>query len=204
MPFSRAWRYWSRRLLRAVLQPHDSPRQIAGGAAIGMFVGMTPTFGLHMIMAALLATMARCSRLPAILFVYVTNPFTVLPIYGFCYQAGCWVLRPMGFKPLTFRVVRETLASVPKDAQWTFWRTFYQDAHAVLKLGWTGVAPLCLGTVLVGAVAGVMTYWFVLRLVTGHRILKAQRVALRAQKRIERIRRKQELERGNNGNYGNL
>ncbi len=195
MPISRAWRYWSRRLLRVVLQARDSPRQIAGGAAIGTFVGITPTLGLHMILAVLIATAARCSRLPALICVYITNPITALPIWGLCYKVGCWILIPMGFVPLTFKSIRAQLAVVPEGGHWNFWHTCYLEMQTTLKLGWRGMAPLALGSLVVGAFAAVAAYWIVLRLVTGHRLLKAQRVALRAQKRIARVRRQQEFDR---------
>lgn len=56
--------------------------------AVGGFVVFSPTFGFQMIGAALLATLLRASRAAAIVSVWLTNPFTALPIYVMTYRAG--------------------------------------------------------------------------------------------------------------------
>lgn len=193
MSLSRASRYYSRRLLRVILQRHDSPRQIAGGVALGTLVGFMPTIGGQMISAALLATLFRVSRIPAVVMVYITNPFTAIPIYGACYLLGVAILKPFGFEALALAEVKSFFVT-PEEADWTFWQMIYYKLMMMFNLGWKGMAPLWLGCLLIGAIAAVIMYWVALRVVTGHRLLKAQRVMLRAQRRLERIRREQAQE----------
>ena len=50
------------------------PEEIAKGVALGIFIGMTPTFGFQMAIALLFAYLLRENRLAAILGVWVTNP----------------------------------------------------------------------------------------------------------------------------------
>lgn len=81
------WRFWYR-----VIILKSSPTRIAGGLALGVFVGLTPTIGFQMLIAALLAPLFRCNPLSAMAGVYITNPVTFIPIYAFNYEVGCAIL----------------------------------------------------------------------------------------------------------------
>ena len=52
------------------------PEEIAKGVALGIFIGMTPTFGFQMAIALFFAYLLRENRLAAILGVWITNPVT--------------------------------------------------------------------------------------------------------------------------------
>lgn len=192
MTISRAARYYFHRLVRATLRVNDSPRQIAGGVAIGVAVGFSPAMGAQLIIAPLIATLFRCSRIPSFIFTFINNPFTAFPIYYACYGVGVRMMRPFGFTPLAFERVRAMMAT-PEDAG--FWKMIYLKLVNLAGLGWSGIAPLCLGCTVVGVVAGAIMYYVSLRFVTGHRLLKAQRMANRAKRRLERVRARQALER---------
>ena len=184
---SRRTRYYLRRLLRSVLRTNDSPRQIAGGVAVGMMVAFSPTMGLQMFLAALVATVLKCSRLPAVIVVYITNPFTAIPIYLSCYVIGVGILRPFGFT-LDVEQVRRLLV---RPEEWGFWELIYQKLADIFALGWNVFAPLWLGCLIVGGIGAAIAYQVSLRFVTGHRLIKAERMARRAQRRLERIRQEQ-------------
>jgi len=55
--------------------------------AIGVFIGMSPLLGIHTILGLLAAWLFRLNRLITIVGVYVTNPWTIVPIYSF----GTWI-----------------------------------------------------------------------------------------------------------------
>jgi hypothetical protein len=188
MTISRAIRYYVTRFVRNVLRANDSPRQIAGGVAIGTLVGFMPTMGGQMISAALIATLFRCSRIPAMAMVYITNPFTAVPIYGSCYFFGVALMKPFGFEPLEFARVRELFVR-PEEVG--FWGVIYEKLGKLFELGWNGLAPLWLGCMVGGVFASVIMYYVALRFVTGHRLLKAQRQAMRAKERLDRVRTRQ-------------
>ena len=185
---SRRTRHYYRRLVRSILRTNDSPRQIAGGVAVGMFFAFTPTVGFQMILAALFATILRCSRLPALVVVYVTNPFTAIPIFSVCYVLGVGVIERFGFRTLRFESIQKFLVC-PED--WGFWETIYRKLIEMSALGWEGLLPLWLGGVIAGGTSAAVAYYVTLRFVTGHRLLKAQRMARRAQRRLELIRERQ-------------
>lgn len=179
-------------LFRRVLHMKASSRQIAGGVAIGVLIAFTPTLGIQMVLAALVATLFSCSQLPAVVAVQITNAFTVIPIYGFCYVLGVWLLKPFGFPRVDAERIRQILVG-PKDMG--IWEAMYNKMLDLSSLGWDAVAPLWVGGVVVGLVAAAVSYSITLRLVTGHRLITAERMARRAQRRLERIRREQALER---------
>ena len=86
------WWVGPRTLLRRILTLDDTPHSIAMGVTVGMFIGMTPTVGIQMllvvIVAALTSPFFRFNRLAALLTVYVTNPITTVPVYYFNYKVG--------------------------------------------------------------------------------------------------------------------
>ena len=59
-----------------------SPAALAGGTAIGVFVGLTPTMPLHTILIVFLSLVTRTSTLAGIIASWIVcNPLTYLPIY---------------------------------------------------------------------------------------------------------------------------
>ena len=192
---SRRMVFYLRRLVRRVIQSNDSSRQIAGGIAIGVFIAFTPTIGFQVILAVLLATLLGCSRLPAIVAVYITNPFTAVPIYLFCFIVGAGLLRPFGIV-VDIEQVKMLLV---RSKDMGLWQTAYSKLLDVFTLGWHAFAPLWLGCMVVGAAAAAVAYHISLRLVTGHRLIKAERMARRAKMRLERIQREQAMERAREG-----
>ena len=98
------------------------PEEIAKGVALGIFIGMTPTFGFQMAIALLFAYLLRENRLAAILGVWVTNPVTAPVIYAVEYEMGRLLLG----MPRT---------SLPTEFTWSAyadlgWNILYSD------LGW--------------------------------------------------------------------
>ena len=192
----RIWQSRLRRILRRILSSHHSPRQIAAGAALGILIGFTPLMGLHMILAAVLSTFFGFSRLASVPMVYITIPVTAPFVYPGCYLLGVWMLRPFGFHVLSPAKVR-ALFVLPDGPG--LWSAVWIKLQELFSLGWEGLAPLWLGCLVVGSVSAIAMYYASLRFVTGHRLLKAQRMALRAQQRLERIRHRQEEERREGG-----
>lgn len=58
------------------LRLNDPPEKIARGAAIGVFMGIFPTFGAGIILALAAASLMRVNRAAAALGSLVMNPFT--------------------------------------------------------------------------------------------------------------------------------
>lgn len=59
-----------------------SPQALAGGTAVGVFVGLTPTMPLHTVLIVFLSLITRTSTLAGIIASWIVcNPLTYLPIY---------------------------------------------------------------------------------------------------------------------------
>ena len=75
------WRKSRRFIVHRVLHADDTPHRIALGVAAGLFIGLTPTVGFQMVLAVALAAALRANKVVCIPMVWITNPFTIIPIY---------------------------------------------------------------------------------------------------------------------------
>ena len=170
-----------RRWARSIVHARGTPEAVAVGVAVGLFVAMTPTLGFQMIIAAFLTTIVGASRVPAILVVWITNPLTAVPVYGFCYQVGAGFLRHWfkihapGWAVASSRFAALFHCTGVKE----MWRDFLDMLHVSAQLA----APLWTGCILVGLLTGLVSYPVVLRLVKGHRLMQAQKRAKRLERR---------------------
>lgn len=67
-----------RSLVSKLLNLHDAPHSLAGGVAIGMFMGFTPLFGLKTLLCVGVAYVLRCNPIAAVIAVSlhdVVTPF---------------------------------------------------------------------------------------------------------------------------------
>jgi uncharacterized protein (DUF2062 family) len=136
-----------RTLLRYVLSQDDTPHHIALGASIGMFVGLTPTPGVQMLLVLAIYYVCRpvftFNRPAGLAAVYVSNPLTAVPLAWLSYQVG----RLFVGGDLT-RAELEALL-VHDGVGW--WEAF---THLVVDLGWAYL----IGSLVVAAAGGLLTY----------------------------------------------
>ena len=151
----------SRPVLRWIVKLRSSPRAIAGGLGLGTFVAFTPTMGIQLILAVILATIFNCNRPASMIPVWITNPITVAPIYTFNYWLGC---RFVGGPPLA--EVSDLFVDIGKTmAHLEFW-DIKEQILAVLHMGRDILIPLLVGSIAIGAVTGLATYLFSLKLLS--------------------------------------
>ncbi len=143
-----------RPVLRWVLRLRSSPKAIAGGLALGTFVAFTPTFGVQIVLTVLLATMCNMNRGAAVIPVWITNPFTIAPIYTFNYWIGVQLVDgpPLAEVSGLFADIGRTMARLE------FW-DIKDQALAILQISDEVLIPLLLGSCLVGLVCGVIVYF---------------------------------------------
>ena len=96
---------WLTPLIRAYerfLKIRGHPREIALGMALGLFIGMTPVMGLHMIIAVPLAALFKWSKISAGIGVWITNAVTAPFIYYITWLVGARLIgieKPSGMDP---------------------------------------------------------------------------------------------------------
>ena len=74
--------------IQKVLHADDTPHAIALGAAIATLIAFLPLIGLQTVLAVGIAAMFRANKAVCIPIVWITNPFTLVPIYGACFGLG--------------------------------------------------------------------------------------------------------------------
>ncbi|MDY0094366.1 MAG: DUF2062 domain-containing protein [Candidatus Vecturithrix sp.] len=124
---NRRWRrYFSRKTFTSLLSRgihalsalEGEPHKIAQGFALGIFVGMTPTMGIQMLIAGFLAALLKWNPISAMMGVWITTPATAPVIYGTTYIVGAKIYTCFtGDRlPLRFRLrdIFEMLAKTPK------------------------------------------------------------------------------------------
>ena len=169
-----SWFSDPRQWFRAILMLDDSSHRIALGAAIGMFVALTPTVGIQMVLVLALAVifrpLFRFNKMAALLAVYVSNPLTVVPIYWFGYKLGT-IYFPGDISRQEF----EAIFAYQGLSEW--WASF---TRLFVDVG----VPLLAGCFVMATCAGLATYPILLRILRNLR--RAERQAMRAKKLAKR------------------
>lgn len=135
-----------RRLIESVRKTYErflkirgTPREIALGFALGLFVGMSPTMGFQMAIAVFLAALLKWNKISAAAAVWITNPVTAPIIYGVTYFVGANIIGMEGIK-LT-----------PEAFSVTSFITFFKQTP---KIFWA----MTLGGVVIGVPLGIAGY----------------------------------------------
>lgn len=131
------------------------PRKVALGAALGVFIGVTPTIPFHTIFALALAPLLRVSVVAAYLGIWVSNPLTWVPQYFMAYEVGRYLL----FRGEPLRI--------PSHA----------DLYGFLDLLWRGGLALQVGGILIALPPAIITYFATLWTVKRYRQRRARLVA---------------------------
>ncbi len=142
------------RFIENVKQLKGDPHYIATGMSIGIFIGITPTFPFHTILALALAYILRASKAAAAIGVWIGNPLTMPFIYLGSYKTGALILG----------------TSIPFDIKYT---TFTELA----KLGINATLALLMGGIIIGILPAAASYLITRRMVkklrSRRRLLKA-------------------------------
>jgi uncharacterized protein (DUF2062 family) len=109
---------------------------IAGGLALGVFIGLTPTMGIQVFLTGLAAYFLKVNIPIAVAGSLVTNPFTAGIIYPLQYQLGVW------------------LVGVPDPKE-------LEGYSGMLRTFTRYAKPLSVGSILTGGVAAGLVYGLV-------------------------------------------
>ncbi len=68
------------------------PETIARGVAIGLFIGLTPTFGIQTVLMVAVCILLSGNFPVAFVSSFVANPFTIGPLYWGYHELGEWMV----------------------------------------------------------------------------------------------------------------
>lgn len=136
-----------------ILRLEDPPERIARGAAIGVLMGVLPTFGLGTVLSLAAAFVFRANKAAAILGSLVMNPLTA-PFF--------WMLSAY-------------IGSVLLQENYSSISAHIKDNGFVTGAGWAYVVFLT-GNALVAALATTGSYYIVKQVVIRHRRRKAEKL----------------------------
>lgn len=128
--------------IREAFEGEIRPGNLAAAFAVGVFFSFTPLVSLHMVLALLVAFIFRLSKLAAVAGVWVNNPYTMPFVFYGCFRLGEAILG----------------LHVPPPSFERF------SLGAFLKAAKPYVAPLFLGTTIVGIIASLLAYVIVYRI----------------------------------------
>jgi len=130
------------KLLRSrFIRLQGTPNEISRGVALGVAVGMTPTFGFQMILGAFCAWILKESKVAAVLGVWITNPVTAPIIYALEYETGR-------------NMLNMDYVALPRELSFS----------ALGGLGWQVTLPLCVGSIVWTVFGWLAAYYICLKL----------------------------------------
>lgn len=166
-----------RPVFRWTARLRSSPREIAGGLALGIFLAFTPTIGFQIVLAIILATMLNLNRPAAIAGACITNPVTIPVIFTFNYWLGSLIWTG----PSVSTVYRHLIDLTARIAKLDIWEITDQLA-AVFQLGPDIIAPLILGSLIAGTLSAGLSYVVLLRLLEAFFARRARRKKSKSKK----------------------
>ncbi len=125
--------------LREILAVKEPPRKVASAFAVGVFIGMSPLLGIHTLLGILLAWQLKLNKLVTLVGVYVTNPWTIVPIYSFGTWAGAKILGMERIIP-------------PMDWSHMTLKLLVREFEYIL-------VPFVVGSTIIGAISAVISYF---------------------------------------------
>jgi len=153
------WRRLQQIIVHNVLHLDDTPHRIAWGVFIGAIIAFTPTLGLQILIYIPVAALLGANKVSGIPILFVSNPFTAVPLYYMTWKVGAAVIHPdkevtratiNGWLGSTGRAIRDR--GLGRLLQADFW----QEAGRLIAS--TG-AELWVGGLLCGLAVAVPTYF---------------------------------------------
>jgi uncharacterized protein (DUF2062 family) len=167
-----SWRRF-RQHVTAVLHLDEAPQRLAAGMAVGVFIGVTPFYGLHTLLALAAAYLFRLNKAATITGAWINLPWFAPFVYGFCLRLGEAVLTGdwSSFSLSSISVLAGSagaaLRASPRETAGTLWQV-------VWDLLFTASKPLFVGTLIVGTVLGLVAYVVTLEAVRDVRRLRSR------------------------------
>lgn len=164
------------RIYERFIKLKGAPREIALGFALGLMVGMSPFFGMHIIIAVMLASLLGWSKIAAAIAVNITNVATAPLIYPITYLVG------------------SKITGLGHHVQWPEAISF-SAFKLLLKKSPIIIVDLCVGGLILGIPIAIVGYYLSFRAITLYRERIKKR--LKEAKRLRRKKKKNSKGRSN-------
>ena len=171
--WSRAAEYMMARIKRLP----DSPKNISFGVAIGVFVSFSPFFGVHVLLAFLIARSLRVNILAAVLGTFMGNPITFPIIAALNFGIG-----DLFINVSTEEVSSKSFLQQLVDVSYAFsgnvgmmMRGKSTDFSTVLEFFYGIFLPYLVGGLILGVAVGVMSYFIMLPMIVTYKARKARK-----------------------------
>lgn len=185
---SGGWRRSLKYLMYRLRRIPDPPHRIARGVACGILASFTPLFGLHFMIAALLALIIRGNVIAALIGTGVGNPLTFPLIAILSLDLGKSILGS-GADPVPMTQIMSAFGQAGDE--------IFRNALAIFTadvMRWDRLArffrylflPYLVGGLALGLVAALAGYWLSLPALKAYQKLRAARRELRLRKRAKR------------------
>ncbi|PIE74860.1 MAG: hypothetical protein CSA18_02820 [Deltaproteobacteria bacterium] len=146
-----------------------SNHNIALGAAVGIFIAVTPTIPFHTAFAIVLASLVRGSKIAAAISVWFSNPVTIPFFYAGSYYAG---IKLLGINHSEIDLIYSLLEQLQSDI------TIHEKIDAII-LFFEAELPVFYAMLAGGAVLGIIPA------IASYFIIKKSLEKLRSNKRNE-------------------
>lgn len=171
-----------------VLHINDSPERIAGGVFYGILIAYTPFLGLHILIGLLAASAFKVNKFATVSFVWISNVFTLIPVYYPAYIVGNKILNFFTHSPaaskkeiiISLKNLVEEL-SVTNILMREFWRDLFNLCG---RLG----LELIIGGFVIGLPLAFFGYYLTLKLLRRNkRRLKRLKIQKLKTKAVETV-----------------
>ncbi|TDK46756.1 DUF2062 domain-containing protein [Antarcticimicrobium luteum] len=156
----------------------DTPERIARGIFAGVFTTFTPFYGMHFVVAFLVARAVRGNILAALSATFFGNPLTYVPIGVISLKTGHFLLgtqfdenRHTGFLGKFARAggdLKDNIFALftGREADWNGLTVFYHDIFY----------PYMVGGLIPGLVAGIVAYYLSVPLIRAYQQRRRGRI----------------------------
>lgn len=137
------------KLLDPVLRAQGTPESIARGAGLGIWIALTPTVGVQMILSGAMAVPLRANVPVALAMCWISNPITVVPLYFVFYWLGALLLgqAASGYRDMADRLA-ESFGAIAERGL----------LEGLGTLGYEVIWPMCVGSFVIATVVAVPSY----------------------------------------------
>lgn len=140
-----------KRLFHRIITADGTPHQVALGVGIGTYVAFMPIPGMQMLLAGCVAVLLRANKALSVMFVWISNAITSIPIFLFNYGLGCWLLR-RAYKP---KILWDGFARMSARL------SLAEKIYLLRSLADALLLPLWIGSLITASILSVCSYFTV-------------------------------------------